>query len=141
MNLVKRNNAAFPSVMDELFKDMLGGTQYTHKAMPPVNIKETADSYSVELMAPGFKKESFNIELDKELLTISSQIKAEEKTEGTDGKFTRKEFAAASFRRSFTLPETVNEENINASYEDGILKITLPKKEEAPKSKRVIEIS
>lgn len=142
MNLVKRNtaNRAFPSVMDELFKDLMGGTQYVHKAVPPVNIRETDQSFTVELMAAGMKKEDFNIELDNELLTISSEVKTENNEE--NGKFTRREFSFTSFKRSFTLPETVKEDEIDATYEDGILKITLPKKEEAlPKAKRLIEIS
>ena len=143
MNLVKRNgntNGLFPSVMDELFKDMLGGTQYINRMVPPVNIKETENAYHVELMAPGMKKEDFNIELDNELLTISSETKSESSTQ-EEGKYTRREFSHSSFRRTFTLPETVKEEDIKASYQDGILRIDLPKKEEAlPKPKRLIEI-
>jgi HSP20 family protein len=142
MNLVKRNssNGLFPSVMDELFKDMLGGTQYVNRMVPPVNIRENDNSYEVELMAPGMKKEDFNIELDNELLTISAEIKSENNTQ-EEGKFTRREFSYSSFKRTFTLPETVKEEDINAAYLDGILKISLPKKEEAlPKPKRMIEI-
>lgn len=143
MNLVKRNNSSnglFPSVMDELFKDMLGGTQYAGKMVPPVNIKETENSFLVELMAPGMKKEDFNIELDNELLTISAEVRSENSTQ-EEGKFTRREFGYSSFRRSFTLPETVKEEDIKAMYQDGILRIDLPKKEEAlPKPKRLIEI-
>ena len=143
MNLVKRNNnnGLFPSVMDELFKDMLGGTQYPNRMVPPVNIRENDNNYSVELMAPGMKKEDFNIELDNELLTISAEIKSENITQ-EEGKFTRREFSYSSFKRTFTLPETVKEEDIQAAYQDGILKITLPKKEEAlPKPKRMIEIA
>ncbi|HYD92404.1 MAG TPA: Hsp20/alpha crystallin family protein, partial [Flavobacterium sp.] len=143
MNLVKRNNAnrVFPSVMDELFKDLMGGTQYVQKAVPPVNIKETEQEFTLELIAPGLKKEDFNIELDNDLLTVSSEIKSE-KTEQEEGKFTRREFSFSSFKRSFSLPETVKEEGINASYQNGILTITLPKKEEAlPKAKRLVEIS
>ena len=143
MNLVKRNNAnrVFPSVMDELFKDLMGGTQYVQKAVPPVNIKETEQEFTLELIAPGLKKEDFNIELDNDLLTVSSEIKSE-KTEQEEGKFTRREFSFSSFKRSFSLPETVKEEGINASYQNGILTITLPKKEEAlSKAKRLVEIS
>lgn len=142
MNLVKRNNTnSFPFVMDEIFKDLMGGTQYVNKITAPVNIKETENNFLVELMAAGLKKEDFNIELDNDLLTISSEIKSE-KTEGEEGKFTRKEFSFSSFKRSFTLPETVNQEAITASYDNGILKLTLPKKEEAlPKEKRLIDIS
>ena len=142
MNLVKRNNSNgnFPFVMDEFFKDLMGGTQVT-RPFPPVNIKETEQFFTLELVAPGKKKEDFNIELDKDLLSISSEIKTE-KTEQGEGKFTRKEFSQSSFKRSFTLPETVNHEGINAVYEDGVLKITLPKREEALlKIKRVIDIS
>lgn len=143
MNLVKRNNSngAFPFVMDELFRDLMGGTQYVNKVTVPVNIKESQNSFLVELVAPGFKKEDFNVELDNDVLTISAKVK-EEKTEQEEGKFTRKEFSFSSFKRSFTLPETVKHEDINALYEDGVLKVTLPKKEEAlPKEKRVIDIS
>jgi HSP20 family protein len=140
MNLVKRNNALFPAVMDEMFKDWMGGSQMMNKMVPPVNIRENENGFTVELMAAGLKKEDFNIEVDNDLLTISAEIKAEAKEEG--GKFTKREFGLASFKRSFHLPETVNEESINAVYQDGILKLALPKKEEAlPKAKRLIEIA
>ena len=141
MNVARKNqNAFFPSVMDELFKDWSAHNSQTHRTIAPVNIRETENAYAVELMAPGLKKEDFNIELDNDLLTISSEVKTE-KTEQEEGKYTRKEFSYISFRRSFTLPETVNAEDINAAYQDGILKITLPKKEEAlPKPKRLIDI-
>ncbi|MBF01394.1 Hsp20/alpha crystallin family protein [Flavobacterium coralii] len=144
MNLVKRNtanaNRLFPSVMDELFKDWAGGTQF-NRMIAPVNIKETDESYTVELMAPGMKKEDFNIEIDNDLLTISAEVKSE-KNEQEEGKYTRREFSYSSFKRAFTLPESVKEDDINASYQDGILRIALPKKEEAlPKPKRLIDIS
>lgn len=140
MNLVKRNNALFPSVMDELFKDWVGGSQMVNKSVPPVNIRETENAFIVELMSAGLKKEDFNIEVENDLLTISAEIKTEATHD--EGKFTKKEFAHSSFRRSFTLPETVKEEDINAVYQDGILKLTLPKREEAlPKAKRLIEIA
>ena len=142
MNVIKRHSAnGFPIVMDQFFKDILGGTQYNHPVVPPVNIKETETAFSLELIAPGLKKESFNIEIEKELLTISSENKVEN-TEDSEGKFTRREFRTASFKRSFKLPENVNAEEINAAYQDGILSIALPKKEEAAKpAKRSIDIS
>lgn len=140
MNLVKRNNTLFPAVMDELFKDWAGGAQLVNKMVPPVNIRETENAFTVELMAVGLKKEDFSIEVDNELLTISAEVKAEKLQE--EGKFTKKEFSYSSFKRSFTLPETVKQEDINAVYQDGILKLTLPKREEAlPKAKRLIEIA
>ncbi|MDV6168440.1 Hsp20/alpha crystallin family protein [Flavobacterium sp. DG1-102-2] len=142
MNVIKRNAAnGFPIVMDQFFKDILGGTQYNHAAVPLVNIKETETSFSLELIAPGLKKESFNIEIEKDLLTISSETKAE-KNEEQEGKFTRREFRTASFKRSFKLPENIKAEEINAAYQDGILNITLPKKEAAAQpAKRLIDIS
>lgn len=144
MNLVKRNNSNtnyFPSIIEELFRpDWMGGIQNaTTAAVPPVNILETETAFELELSAPGKTKEDFNIELDNELLTIASESKNENTVE--DGKFTRKEFSHSAFRRSFTLPETVNPEDIKASYENGILKLSLPKREEAlPKPKRLIDI-
>jgi HSP20 family protein len=141
MNLVKRNNGnGFPVVMDEIFKDLLGGTQYVQKAVPPVNIKETEQFFTIELIAPGKDKEDFAIEVENGLLTISSEIKTEALAE--EGKYNRREFSQSSFKRSFTLPETINEEGVNASYHAGILKITLPKKgAELPKAKRLVDIS
>lgn len=141
MNLVKRNHSnGYPTAMDQIFKDLLGGTQYTQRATPPVNIKETEQSFLVELIAPGRKKEDFNVEIDNDLLTISNAVNTEA-SEQEEGKYTRREFTQTAFKRSFTLPETVNETDINAVYIDGVLKLTLPKKEEAlPKAKRLIEI-
>ncbi|WP_026704325.1 Hsp20/alpha crystallin family protein [Flavobacterium soli] len=143
MELVKRNssNGLFPSLMEELFRpDWAGGQNLTtNRSVPPVNIRETDNAYEVELSAPGNKKEDFNINVENDLLTISSQF-SENKTEEV-GKYTRREFSFSAFQRSFTLPETVKDDDIKATYEDGILKITLPKKEEAlPKPKRTIEI-
>lgn len=146
MNLVKRNNSTtngnfFPSLMEEFFRpDWIGGMQQSNLSVPPVNIRETDNTFEVELSAPGKAKEDFNIELDNDMLTISSEQRTENTVE--EGKFTRREFSHSSFRRSFTLPETVKEDDIKAAYENGILKITLPKKEEAlPKPKRMIEIN
>ncbi len=138
--LAKRNNLIFPSVFDEFFKpDWFGGVNTVSSTVPAVNIKEGEKDFSLELAIPGFKKEDFNIEVDNDVLTISSEVKAEKEIK--EENYTRREFRVASFKRAFTLPETVDADNINAAYEDGILKLTLPKKEEAlPKPKRLIEI-
>ncbi len=140
MNLIKRNTVPFPSIIDELLKpDWLGGMQSFNANVPAVNIKETDTSFGIELAAPGKTKEDFNIEIDHNVLTISSEEKSEK--EENQGKYTRKEFNYSSFRRAFTLPETVNTDSINATYENGVLHVALPKKEEAlPKPKRLIEI-
>jgi HSP20 family protein len=93
----------------------------------------------LELSVPGRTKEDFNVQIDEKVLTISSETKKEEEVK--EENYTRKEFSYSSFTRSFTLPETINEEGIKASYKNGILRFTLPKKEESlPKPKRVIEI-
>jgi HSP20 family protein len=144
MNVIKRNNnVIFPSIIDEMFKpDWLGGVQNFGANVPAVNIKETDTVFGIELAAPGKKKEDFNVEVDHNVLTISSEERSETNEKDTEGKYTRREFSYNSFRRSFTLPETVNLDTINASYEDGVLHVTLPKKEEAlPKPKRLIEIA
>ncbi|MEH6679959.1 MAG: Hsp20/alpha crystallin family protein [Sediminicola sp.] len=109
-------------------------------SLPKVNIKETAEAYVVEMAVPGLKKSDFNIDLHNQILTIS--MNKEEETEQKDGNYTRKEFGYASFKRTFSLPETVNDGDIKAHYNDGILKIQLPKKEEArQKPVRTIKIS
>jgi len=138
MNLVKRNHNVFPSIFDEFLKaDWAGGLE-SKMNVPAVNILEKEDSFEILLSAPGRKKEDFNLEIDQKVLKISSEINEEQTTEG---KYTRKEFSHVTFSRTFTLPDSVNEDQINANYENGILKIALPKKKEAlPKAKRLIEI-
>lgn len=125
-----------PSVFDDFFRPwnewfdnsgLLGRTLN----VPAVNITEQKDEYHVSLAAPGMKKEDFNIDVDGNMLTISSE--KEESKEEKEKKFTRKEYSYSSFSRSFTLPEEVNKEKIDARYEDGVLKISLPRKEEAKK--------
>lgn len=144
MNLVRKNNGvSFPSILDEILKpDWFGGMENLNATVPAVNIKETEKDFTIELAAPGKKKEDFNIEVNENVLTISSEIKSEKEDKTDDGAYTRREFKYSSFKRAFTLPETINEDKINASYEDGVLKLALPKKEEAlPKPKRLIEIA
>jgi len=140
MSIVKRQNVLFPSVFDEFFKpDWFGGMENHNRSYPAVNIKEKEDSFELELAIPGKKKEDFNVELDDHVMTISMESKSE--NEMMEENYTRKEFSYSSFTRSFTLPETVAEDKIEASYTDGILKFKFPKKEEAlPKPKRLIEI-
>ena len=94
---------------------------------PPVNIIDKAAVYSVELSVPGYIKADFSIKLDNNVLTVSTEKKEQYSTESE--KFIRTEFALKSFKRSFTLNEKIDTENIAARYEDGILKIELPKKE------------
>src|SRR5687768_5041428 len=129
MTLVKHN---FRN-LDNIFDDLLGNIPASwgrdmNFSIPPVNIRETNDAYQLELVAPGLKKEAFKISLDKGVLSISYEHRQEEETR--DVKTHRKEFRSSSFKRSFTVDEKVNTEGIEAKYEDGILKLLLPKKEE-----------
>jgi HSP20 family protein len=112
----------------------------TNTTLPSVNIKEDDNGFEVELAAPGLEKGDFKVELDKSVLTISSDKKVENETkEGQQ--FTRREFSYQSFSRSFTLPSIVEADKIAAKYENGILRVSIPKKEEAkPKPAKQIEI-
>lgn len=141
MSLVKRNNLIFPSLMNEFFKpDWFGGIENMYNAVPTVNIIDNEKGFELHFAVPGYVKEAFNLELDKDILTVTGTV--DPKDEKGEVNFTRREFTTASFTRKFTLPETIETGNINAAYELGILKVTLPKKEEAlPKPKRLIEIA
>lgn len=101
--------------------------------VPRVNILETNDEFRVEMAAPGMKKEDFHIELDHDMLTISSEWSESNKEQNEDERYSRREFIYHSFKRSFHLPNTVEADHITASYVDGILYLAIPKKEEAKK--------
>ena len=124
-----------PAVFDDFFKPWNewfdNGVFGRAMSVPAVNIKERKDEFMVTLAAPGMKKDDFKIDVEGNLLTISSE--KEEKKEENEEKFTRKEYNYSSFTRTFTIPDEVNKEKIEARYEDGILKLALPKKEEAKK--------
>ena len=147
MSLIKRNETNWlPSVFDDMFRtDWLGGTTNVNSigtSIPAVNIMESEDSFNVEVAAPGMAKDDFNIELDNDVLTISSEEKKEEESSDKNGRFTRKEFSYRSFKRAFSLPDSVDSSKISASYNNGVLEIALPKKEEAKvQAKRLIDIS
>jgi HSP20 family protein len=107
--------------------------------VPAVTIRENEKDYELELAVPGMKKEDFNVEVDNNVLTISAEVNSENAFE--EDNFTRKEFSYSSFKRAFTLPETIDEDQIKSSYEDGVLIFELPKKTEAlPNPKRKISI-
>lgn len=147
MSLIKRNETGWlPSVFDDMFRtDWLGGTTNVNSigtSIPAVNIQENDDSFMVAVAAPGKSKEDFNIELDNDVLTISSEEKKENETTDTNGRFTRKEFSYSNFKRAFSLPDSVDSGKISAAYKDGVLEISLPKKEESKvQAKRMIEVS
>ncbi len=143
MTLVRYKNQ-LPGLLNTFFNgdlDPWATDNYSemNSTLPAVNIKETEDDFKVEVAAPGFDKKDFNIELDNNVLTVSSEKQEENEVEGE--KYSRKEFNYLSFKRTFTLPELVDEEKISAKYENGILNVTIPKKEEAkPKPARQIAV-
>lgn len=129
--------ATVPSMLDEFFKPWSewfddGGLLRRVITMPAVNITEDKDNYIVSVAAPGLKKEDFNINIDGNMLSITAE--KEEKKEEKEERFTRREYNYSSFARSFAIPEDVNREAIDANYENGVLKLLLPKKEETKKA-------
>ncbi len=107
-------------------------------SVPAVNVRENDKQYTIEVAAPGMRKEDFNIDMDERMLTISCQ-KEEEKTEEKED-YRRREYNYSSFSRSFNLPETVKAEDIKAHYENGILSLTVPKAKEEERPKKRIKI-
>ncbi len=108
---------------------------------PAVNIVETKDAYRLEVAAPGLAKEDFEVKVDKDQLTISAAKKTEATEESKEVRYTRKEFSYFEFKRSFHLPDSVDANNITASYDNGVLNVTIEKRPEAkPQPARVIEI-
>lgn len=144
--LVVRNSNQMPSVIDRLFDGEMfdwsnRNFSKTNTTLPSVNVKENAEAFIVELAAPGFDKSDFKIELNRNSLTVSSEKKLENETNEAEV-FTKREFSYQSFSRSFSLPQIADGDKILASYENGILSVRIPKREEAkPKPARTIEIN
>lgn len=141
MTLVKfnnRNNALLPGFND-VFESIFNDTFFNDRMVtrvPAVNVSESNDHYHIELAAPGLKKQDFKINVDDYQLTIS----VEQQAENNDRKYNKREYSYSSFVRSFSLPELADQGNIEATYEDGILKIDVAKKEEAKSVSRQIAL-
>ena len=123
-------SASLGKWMDTLFNTTLAdaiGTDFMVSS-PSVNIVEHDNHFSMQLAAPGLEKNDFNIRIEQDHLVVSAEKKAEKEESGP--KFTRREFNYSSFKRSFLLDDTIQREGISAAYENGVLIITLPKKEE-----------
>ena len=151
MAIIRRNGDQFPSLSrfwgDDFYsRDLmnwgLSNFSTTGTSIPAVNIRETKKSFEVELAAPGMKKDDFTIELDGNMLTISAERTEEQEKKSDDDKFVSREYSYQSFQRSFNLPkEVVDIDKIKAHYEDGVLQLTVPKKETAKqKPAKKIEI-
>jgi len=149
MTIVKRNGnggSSFPTLFDDFFnRDIFnwGLTNYsdTNTTIPAVNIKETADNYEVEVAAPGMSKKDFKIMLEGNVLTISSE-KTNQQEDNKDARYSAREFSYQSFSRTFNLQkEVVDTDKIQATYQDGVLQLVIPKMEHAKqKPPRTIEI-
>ena len=150
MTLMKRNGNlfnSFPNIFDDdfftrdLFNWGLTNNSNTGTTIPAVNIKETPDSFEVEMAAPGMTKNDFKIELDSNVLTITSE-RQNEQDQKEGERYSRKEFSYQSFQRTFTLPkEVVDDDKIEARYDSGVLYLVIPKKEAAKqKPARMIQI-
>lgn len=145
MTLVKfkegKNRDLVSRGLNDVFESIFNDTFLSDRMIsrvPAVNVSETEGEYHIELAAPGLKKEDFKVDLTENVLTISAEKKTEQ-TEG-DKKYNKREYSYTSFVRSFALPESINDEHIEAEYTDGVLKIIVAKKEESRTPSRQIEI-
>lgn len=139
--LVKSNG--FP-LLSSMLEDFWNTDKFLTRAvdrdwLPAVNVRDTADNYQFEMAVPGFKKDDFKISIDDGALTVSAEVNTETKEE--DENYTRQEFYSNSFSRTFNLPENIIEDQIKATYIDGLLKIELKKIEKKATSKKEIKIS
>ena len=130
-----------PTILDDFFRDW-STTNFsdTNTTLPAVNIMEDDNAFTVEVAVPGMEKKDFHIDLEDNILTISSEKTVEDKE--VKDNYTRKEYSYQSFKRSFTLPKNmVDSDKIAAQYKNGELIIAIPKREEAkPKPARLIEV-
>ncbi|MEM0519407.1 MULTISPECIES: Hsp20/alpha crystallin family protein [Aequorivita] len=144
MKTVNKDGVWLPGILDNLLFDNkldVFNNNYETFSIPAVNIIENLTNFVLEIAVPGFQKENFTIEAEEDTLKVSSKtIETKEETD-TETRYTRREFNYSNFERSFTLPETIKIEDIQAKYENGVLKITLPKLEEKKAFKKMVEIS
>ena len=144
MALMKRSEwpllANGPWLSDFFDNDRFFDSDWLKKqSVPAVNVKETDKYFEIEVATPGLSKKDFKITVENSVLTISSEKKEEKEQKEKD--YTRKEFSYSSFSRSFTLPENVNDDEVKANYEDGLLKLSIAKKViTQPKVKKAIEV-
>lgn len=152
-NIIKRNNgnrpAPFGGLVDSVFQNSLGRffdddfwgfNGSVGRNQVPVNIRETDKTYEMEVVAPGMRKDDFAVNISDDMLTVSFEHKEEQKEENKKEGYLRNEYRMQAFTRSFRLDDTVDANTISAKYNDGILYLTLPKKEGAQKISKSIEI-
>jgi len=139
MNLIRKQTPFFTSLFDDYVNQDWDFKVSSSASTPAVNIKELDNQFEIDLAVPGKKKSDFEIEVEEGLLSISSSMEEDQVTE--KAKFTRREFSYNSFKRTFTIPDSVDPSNIEAHYSEGVLKLRLPKRKEAlPQPKKLIKI-
>ena len=145
MSLIRYNNQLMNPGIFNFLNDVFGEdteqmeNKPLRRIIPPVNIRETDKTFEIEVAVPGFDKKDINVEVEKDVLTISSKREVEKKEENDQIK--RMEFSYDYFERSFNIPEDADAENINAKSNNGVLYIVLPKKEEKVKVKKMIKVA
>jgi HSP20 family protein len=152
-NIMKRNRLETPmtfgGLVDRVFEnsvsrflddDSWGFNGMLTSNQMPVNVKETDKTFDVEMVAPGLNKEDFNVQVNGNMLTISYEHKEEQKEEDKDTGYVRQEYRTQSFTRNFTLDDTVDANNVSANYRDGILHLSLNKKEGARRITKKVEV-
>lgn len=151
MNVTLKKNGGFPSLFSDFFGTSLidrdffdvGSDLFPSRLginVPTANITENAKAYTLELAAPGLERKDFTVALDNHVLTVSAE-KEEDKKDSTD-EYSRREYSFNSFSRSFTLPDNVSEGGIDAKYENGVLRVSIPKeKESSPRAAHTIQVS
>jgi HSP20 family protein len=143
MKLMKSNSNLYPSLfsdffdVDRFFNDF--PRLERESWLPAANIKETDKNYEIDLAVPGMQKNDIKMELDDHILNVSAE-KKEEESDQEKNSFVRREYKYTSFNRSFSLPKDINEDNIKCNYQDGVLKITIDKKEPETKQKKTLSI-
>lgn len=146
MTLVKFSNGAHRTptitrwtddILAPFFTDSLLNDRLMSR-VPAVNIAETDDAYELELIAPGLTKEDFKVNVDRDVITISAEKKSESDT--TEKQYSKREYSYTSFTRSFTLPDSADQGKVDASYKDGVLHVSVGKREEAKVASRLIEV-
>lgn len=144
MSAIKWNDKGVIPAVNSFFSDMFNRdddfiSRFTRKTeLPVVNIFETDEAFTLEVAAPGMKRDDFKIELEDNALVVSSELEEEKKDEGKN--YTTKEYVYKSFKRSFWLPENVDIDNVKANFKNGVLDIKIPKREMAKKETRTIDI-
>lgn len=142
MTLIRRKPFGVNSIFDDLFDNPVARTNgWGGSSYPAVNIKKDDENFEIEFAAPGMKKSDFSIEVNDGTLTVSTEKKAETtEEEKNNGNYSRREFSYTSFSRSFNLPNEIDEENIKAKYEDGILRVSIPHLKTEIKKPKLVEI-